>query len=1239
MGIPDTLIKIKAPALLFAVILGIGIFLTPIPSYSVSQTPLFLQDRVPPNIMLLVDDSKSMKNEVILFNNTICKACYLDFTTASDELKLRLCPGYNALMFNPSKTYTPWDGVDSSGVKYPDANINAAPENPFHTNSNQGCDSGNDFSSISGTCDLTSDMGPDSNGAYYYPWVDNGEIDADGNVVGNGKYDDGECKTEDADRVWVKNTKGLAGTEMTPAERKNFANWFTYYRKGEYVMKRALSTIISDSQERVGLATINRSPPLLTTNKDIEYGGNAKKDHIGTEIADLDTTSLPIDQAAVKNKEQLLRNLFRIESSGGTPLLAGLNNVGLYFSGTESALFGFTPANASPILDSLGGGQCQQNFVIVLSDGYWSDIDPLSIGNTDGESNTAYDGGTYADAFDNTLADIAMEYYEDDLNTNLDDEVPPIETLANGNSDNNPAQHLVTYTVAFGLSGTIPLGTDSAVCYPTSVTSSGWPSNCPNAVDLLAGWPMPEPNEPTTIDDMLHAAWNGRGEFLSATAPQTLIDKLGEAIADIASREGTTTAATAVAINSTNMRSGGVIYQAGFDSNIWAGQLFAYTLSGTTLTEEWAAHTQLSELSDPNSSRTIITYNGTIGTPFSLPVDYQHPDTAIGELHLDQVKDLLSNAKYPFDTTEATEKSKNQIFGESIVKYLRGGSYTERPGAKNFRPRINDNGDRFLLADIIHSAPVFVGSPNPAQYPDTIEAKSYHAWANEADNLSRDPMVYVGTNGGGLHGFDANTGAEKLVYIPKSLFSDADNTGLHWLAKPAYSHRYYADQTPVINNVFIDGDWKTVLVSGLRGGGKALFALDVTSPSAFSSESTAAQTVLWEFTNDTTDVDNNLGYTFSQPTLTKLNNGKWAAIIGNGYDNGPNGDHKARLFIIDLSDGSVIKSIDTGAGSIANNDCADPSSQCNGLSTPAVVDLDGNGIADRVYAGDLLGNLWAFDLSSINSAGWDKKLLFKAEIIDPVTSKLTSQPITSRPAVTLHPHQKGISTTPNTMVFFGTGQYIISDDIDNTATQSFYGIWDNGKTVLGRDNLVSQEISQDTTIIDGISYETRTMTSNPVIYSTDPEQRGWFIDFNKEAKERVIVNPIIFGQLVVFTTTIPNEKVCGFAGGSWLMVLDSNSGGEPKFTALDVNGDGLFNTTDMVNNSTNNVSGLRSGDLYWQPSIIQTGSSNSGTIIMPKDNEPEGTETEGTDQNRLDQRGIQGMLSSKARSSWSRFNF
>ncbi len=1239
MSILDILIKEKAPNTLLAGITGLAAILMHPSAYSIEQSPLFLQQAVAPNIMLLLDNSASMNKEVLLSTTGNCPfRCYLDFTPRSiatgaldENMQLNLCPGYNTLMFNPSKTYTHWRGKNQDGEPYQDAKVDSALENPFLTNANSSCTAGNGYSSSytndgnDGVCDLTTDMGPNEEGAYYYAWNDADNDD---------QYDANECLLDN--KILVKN--------MSTAEKTNFANWFSYYRKREYVMKFALSAIISESQDRIGLAVIN---PNMTEDADGNKIFLGKDEQFGTEVTDMVTSD---------NKNTLLTNLFRIKTLGSTPLRQALDNVGHYFDQTDSDygnnLFGFppdegSPNERSPILSKNDGGECQQNFVVALSDGYWNDRLSPAVGNADGDNSSDYDMQSYGDSYnDATLADVAMHYYEKDLSA-LDN---PIADALSTSRDNNPAQHLVTYTVSFGLTGTLPTNSTGGICNPSQptvlATDQGWPEICSDSLytGTGSGWPEPTENEATTIDDMQHAAWNGRGEFLSATNPQALITTLKAAITDIEERSDIA-AATAISFNSTNMRSGGYVYQAGFDSDTWSGQLFAYRLTGNQVnnTPAWKAHTKLSALAEPSSSRVIITHNGDHGIPFStdsFPADYENPVITNDELALEQVNDLLAN----FTSTANANANANAHanartqHANDIIQYIRGDSSNEETNGGTFRSRNNN-----LLADIIHSAPVYVGSPNPAIYPDNIESKPYYKWAT--DNASRTPMIYVGANDGGLHAFDAETGAEKFVYIPKLIFSADRHEGLHWLADPAYAdaHRYYVDQTPAINNVFIDGNWKTVLVSGLRGGGKGLFALDVTNPSDFSNETNAAEKVAhWEFTNDTTDVDNNLGYTFSQPTLVKLNNETkdWAAIIGNGYES--TGDGKARLFIIKLSDGSLIKSIDTGAGDIENHDCANPDSQCNGLSTPAVVDLNGDGIADRAYAGDLQGNLWSFDLSSADQDDWSKSLLFKAEISD------TPQPITSRPAVTLHPDQQSISTAPNTMVFFGTGQYINNADLSNTDTQSFYGIWDvsdeDGSSIQTyRDNLVEQQILTDANIPDNI----RVMSNNVVNYSTTatPIVRGWYLDFDAdtaEEKERVISDPIIFGELVAFTTTIPDQNLCGIAGGSWLMVLDSNSGGQPGFTALDRNRDRLFNQNDIIStdDADHNISGVRSGNLYWQPSIIQTGAGNSGTIYLPKNNEPTEEGEGGEDDNdHLDQIDIQGMTSSEARSSWSRFNF
>ncbi len=274
------------------------------------------------------------------------------------------------------------------------------------------------------------------------------------------------------------------------------------------------------------------------------------------------------------------------------------------------------------------------------------------------------------------------------------------------------------------------------------------------------------------------------------------------------------------------------------------------------------------------------------------------------------------------------------------------------------------------------------------------------------------------------------------------------------------------------------------------------------------------------------------------------------------------------------------------------------------------------------------GNLWVFDLSDSKAFLW--KPAFRGQPLFTARDgglPATPQPITTQPAVTLHATERGLDTAPNIMVFFGTGQYLAEGDAAATGTQSFYGIWDSGKAIArGRSDLVEQTIQETATIIDGADYTLRTVSDIPVNYMS---KKGWFLDL-PTLKERVVVNPALFGELVIFTTIIPDSNLCGSAGSSWLMVLDSDNGGEPNFTALDVNDDGVRNEQDMMGGE--NVSGVKAEDLLWQPNVVESGTGALGTILLHKD------DSSGTGSS-LETKDIVGASSIRARSSWTRFGF
>jgi type IV pilus assembly protein PilY1 len=337
--------------------------------------------------------------------------------------------------------------------------------------------------------------------------------------------------------------------------------------------------------------------------------------------------------------------------------------------------------------------------------------------------------------------------------------------------------------------------------------------------------------------------------------------------------------------------------------------------------------------------------------------------------------------------------------------------------------------------------------------------------------------------------------------------------------------------------------WHTILIGGLRGGGRGLYALDVTDPNSFS-ESNADKIVMWEFSSAD---DNDLGYTYSKPTIAMANNGRWVAIFGNGYND--RGSGEAKLFILDIEagldgwqSGDYIE-ISTKAGS--------PNDR-NGLATPALVDVDGDGTVDRVYAGDLQGNMWAFDLSGSNASSWGVAYSNGGNPA-PLFTTQAKQPITAKPVVAKHPiipSQSSPSNAPNLMVFFGTGQYLVDTDNNNKDTQSFYGVWDRGDQQLDISNLVEQTFDP--------RFNRRVMTRNYVDYST---KYGWRFDF-PVAGERSVTSAVARGDIIFFNTFIPVVDPCTPGGYGYKFAVDMARGGSPEEPAIDTDNNGVIDSND-----------------------------------------------------------------------------
>ena len=670
----------------------------------------------------------------------------------------------------------------------------------------------------------------------------------------------------------------------------------------------------------------------------------------------------------------------------------------------------------------------------------------------------------------------------------------------------------------------------------------------------------------------LTAEWDKDGDgkpdaYFLVTNAGKLKEQLSDTFQEIIKR---TSSAAAVAVNSSSLVANGQVYQARFESGDWTGEFRSMKVNpynGSLEGETWSAQKKLQDqyiantTNGDNDGRQIITFNPSgDGIPFKWVL------TGSQALHPSQIA--------------ALNDDDNQ--GMARLEWLRGNPNDEDPLGNKYRKRtIGDT--RNILGDIVNSNPFYVGRPD-ADYPNTGEFATYAAFVNQYKN--RRPIVYVGGNDGMLHGFDATVdttcakppcpstatgGKEVFAYMPNGVFSK-----LSLLTDPTYvkQHQFYVDGAPTVIDVrFSDGTWHTVLVGGLRGGGTSYFALDVTEAGSIDAagslltpgsltESNAANIAMWEF------ADPDLGLSFSQPSLVRLSNGKWCVVFSNGYNSNNSTKTPATsavLFVIEVETGSIIKKIELGEG--------------QGLSAQTVIDGNDDGVADFVYAGDLEGNMWRFDLRETSPDNWTH-----AKLITAKDKNGNVQSITAAPSVTRNP-QRNLDTVAGTkldeytyMVLFGTGQYLGYFDITdaNPHQQTFYGIWDNvdggscpvistvGATAcFNRTNLQAQvfcsSTSTDPTCQGTVNGTTATSngvfssegntyritSKREVTYTGATPQRGWYLDLPialPTPPERVVSESLILSGRVIFTSILPNADPCEYGGNSWVNVLDAVTG-------------------------------------------------------------------------------------------------
>jgi type IV pilus assembly protein PilY1 len=641
-------------------------------------------------------------------------------------------------------------------------------------------------------------------------------------------------------------------------------------------------------------------------------------------------------------------------------------------------------------------------------------------------------------------------------------------------------------------------------------------------------------------DDGLPKAAN----YFLASKPEEMIAAIRQIFAKAGAASGTIAGG---ALSSTRVAASGTnLYIPQLDSTRWSGSLQAYPLTydkearAVTKGDKpiWSAGSLLTATNEPDGRRIFTSLSTKIGAPFDWPT-----------LASDKILADALNAE-PFSQTSAKDE-----LGEKRVAYLRGDRSLEVDKTGGIF-RVRDS----VMGDVVNATPLLVGAPSAS-----VQGSGYDAFV--AKNKGRRQAVYIGANDGMLHAFAADTGAELFAYVPRSLYAKLGS-----YTSPDYMHQPYVDGSAAAGEIQLaGGDWRTALVSGLGGGARGVFALDVTNPATF-----GAGNVMWEFSGAD---DADMGYVTQAPRLLKFRtaaakNGspavyRWFAVVPSGFNSG-NAKKAAALFLLSL-DKAAAEPWQRGVNyhKIVLPDPVDTTT-VNGLGP--VGDFAASDNSTRLlYAGDTQGNLWKFNFTE--DAPWSesgKALGLKgAPLMVARDDKGQRQPITIAPEV-------GAGPNGGAIVLLGTGKFVEVSDLATRRVQTLYGVYDDASAVPADQTRVQLQ-SRTVAANDKGRFN---ITGDAFIYgaynSETAQRRGWYFDLPDAVDngERQVSRMVLSDGYLLFNTLIPNPNACGAGGGGHSCAVNAMTGLASGSTCIPSTvgllssplviqeGDGAFTSTD-----------------------------------------------------------------------------
>lgn len=452
------------------------------------------------------------------------------------------------------------------------------------------------------------------------------------------------------------------------------------------------------------------------------------------------------------------------------------------------------------------------------------------------------------------------------------------------------------------------------------------------------------------------------------------------------------------------------------------------------------------------------------------------------------------------------------------------------------------------MADIRHSKPA------------VVNYRPYDL-ANEASCSENKTMIYVGANDGSLHAYSDCDGQEAWAFLPKKVLPNLKEMAV----RPAQIN-YSVDASPIVMRYDANKDGtidpasdKIVLIFGLRRGGNAYYALDVTNP--------AVPKLLWDFDADTSGFSD-LGESWSDPQFAKVRIGsasKVLAFFGAGYDINEDGRYGTTgtfpaATTQEMGSGNVTSSGTTtpesrpnpvGRGVYAISVADLSASGAPSMTSPSVVwsytasnnskmqfsfptdmslvDSNADGYADKVYAGDTGGQLWRFDIKATDTASWTGDVIFNL----PASS---GRKFFYKPSVAV---EGDIS-----MIAIGSGDR--EHPLNRAVVDRMYMIKDKGQVSASG---IDEGNLMDVTANELQGAGTTVARQEEILSSLNASTNyGWMVQLSSNPGEKVLASPLIINKVAYFTTYTPNILVApdpcipGNLGVSRLYALNYKTG-------------------------------------------------------------------------------------------------